>query len=154
MPGRHPKPPDQRRRRNLDSPQWRKLDPTEHGKMPPYPASIVDQPEACEWWRRVWADPMSVLYLPSDHLALERAAKLHHLIINGHPRVTNAGDEVWEPGSPAEMSELRQIEDRFGLNPKSRRLLQWEVSQAGGSETPAPRPPSRVRELRAVDGGG
>lgn len=154
MPGRPPKAPDQRRRRNVGQTQWQKLDRSGSGEMPPYPASIVESPDACEWWRRVWADPMSALYLPSDHLALERAAKLHHLIVNGHPRVDNEGNQVWEPGSPSEMSELRQIEDRYGLNPKSRRLLQWEVAQAGGSETPAPRPPAKARTLRAVDATG
>lgn len=46
------------------------------------------------------------------------------------------------------VGEIRQIEDRFGLSPKSRRMLQWEIAQA--EEEPAEQPRSRPRHLRAV----
>jgi hypothetical protein len=45
------------------------------------------------------------------------------------------------------------LEDRLGLSPKSRRLLQWEIDRATtaqGATTPPPRPPGSDPRLRAV----
>ena len=47
-------------------------------------------------------------------------------------------------------AEIRQLEDRFGLSPKARRALQWEISKGEGKEK---RQPSGRRHLRAVEAG-
>lgn len=48
------------------------------------------------------------------------------------------------------VGEIRQIEDRFGLSPKSRRMLQWEISNADDAEEASPRAGARERHLKAV----
>lgn len=50
----------------------------------------------------------------------------------------------------AETVAMTALEDRFGLNPKSRRALQWEIGQA---EPGATGPVADVPKLRVVDGG-
>jgi hypothetical protein len=35
--------------------------------------------------------------------------------------------ESWEGASAAGLSEIRQLEDRFGLNPVARRKLYWRI---------------------------
>ncbi|MGL5934523.1 MAG: hypothetical protein ACRCZI_02755 [Cetobacterium sp.] len=66
----------------------------------------------------------------------------------------------------AELSEVRQMEDRFGLSPQARRKLYWQVAGvdvvAAGVETPGPAPVPAVvpsaggagdPRLRVVPGG-
>jgi hypothetical protein len=43
---------------------------------------------------------------------------------------------------------MTALEDRFGLNPKARRALQWEIAQA---EPAQPSRPVEVPKLRVVD---
>jgi hypothetical protein len=91
---------------------------------------------------------MSAAYLEADLGALHRLAELVELFKRGEASASLA-------------SEVRQLEDRFGLSPKSRQLLQWQVLAAGDSAAssssgaagvaPAPARSSNVRRLRAVD---
>jgi len=37
------------------------------------------------------------------------------------------------------MSEIRALEDRYGLSPLARRRLQWEIEQAGGGHDETPK---------------
>jgi hypothetical protein len=46
-------------------------------------------------------------------------------------------------------TEIRQLEDRFGLSPLARRRLEWEIKQAEGAVIPIGK---RERKLRAVEG--
>jgi hypothetical protein len=78
---------------------------------------------------------MAVVFLEADVPALERGAAL-------------AGYLDREPADYRALSELRQIEDRFGLSPLARRRLQWEVDQAAERVVSPPRKPRR--DLRAV----
>jgi hypothetical protein len=62
------------------------------------------------------------------------------------------GDLMELPKKSAEhYAEIRQLKDRFGLNPKARRALMWHVplSDEGESLEEAVKP-SNVRRLRAV----
>lgn len=139
-----PKPPGQRVRRNAGQGQWSKL---------PGGARREDRPElglgdvvpaTAAWWDEVWSSPMAAMYLDADVPGLRRLAALLDLTYRGDARADL-------------MSEIRQLEDRFGLSPKARRSLQWEISAAGGEEE-APAAPQAARRdhsrfLRAVDGG-
>jgi len=86
---------------------------------------------------------MAAAYLEADLGALLRLAELVEMFGRG------------EHGGAA---EIRQLEDRFGLSPKARQLLLWQVLAAGGTEPQAvggerssSAGPSNVRRLRAVD---
>jgi hypothetical protein len=145
-----PKPPGQRRRRNLDAPRWRTFDAgARKGRVPPLPARRPAWSASTRaWWRRVWRSPMSAAYLEADLGALFRLAELVELFARGS-------------SSASLIAEQRQLEDRFGLSPKARQLLQWQVLAAGAGDSPASSSsaaasgsssaPSNVRRLRAVD---
>jgi len=85
-------------------------------------------------WRQWWAGPLGCMFHPEvDADAMERLLRLKQ--------------NVWEPlefdvdGKPtnkvtaAELSEIRQLEDRFGLSPAGRRRLFWRIQ---GVDTPRP----------------
>lgn len=129
-----PKAPGQRRRRNASQGQWRSLPAEGSGREAP---ELLGEFVAAtrDWWVTVWGSPMAAVWLEADVPALRRLAWL----VDG----VNRGES-----SAALMGEIRQLEDRFGLSPRARRMLQWEVSQA--VETKAPREQVRGRMLRAV----
>lgn len=140
-----PKPPGTRRRRSSTQTSWRTLDAgARPGRVPALPVRRPAwQPATRAWWRRVWRSPMAATYLEADLGALYRLAELV---------------ERFGRGELAVAGELRQLEDRFGLTPKARQLLQWQVlpeaPPAKGSSASAGAPaaaPSNVRRLRAVD---
>lgn len=135
-----PKPPGQRVRRNKDQPQWQTLDPDGPGlKAPPLP----DRFDGEDWsdltqkrWKALWASPMAINYLDADLPALERMADYWQRVEEGR-------------ATAAQTSAVTQLEDRFGLSPKGRRQLQWEIKK-GEAEISHRRASSKRRRLRAV----
>lgn len=78
---------------------------------------------------------MAEVYLDADRYTLRRLAELIELVARGDTRVTV-------------LAEIRMLEDRFGLNPVSRRRLQWEVAQAAPGTSSSP--DDEERWLRVV----
>lgn len=48
------------------------------------------------------------------------------------------------------LGEIRQLEDRFGLSPRARRALQWEIARGDEDGASAPMLIRSERRLRAV----
>lgn len=132
-----PKPPGQRRRRNAGQSQWREL-PAEgrEGDVPKFPAGHKLSKFQQSYWETIWRSPMAVAFVDADVPALVRLT----LLVGG----AMSGDDK-------AAAEARQLEDRFGLSPKSRRALQWEIKQAEKDDGAVDRPVADVRRLRAVD---
>jgi hypothetical protein len=132
-----PKPPGARRRRNAGQSQWIQL-PSQgrNGATPVLPGEEwTDSTRA--WWATIWRSPMATAWQDADHDSLVRLAHLREDFMLGELPVSALG-------------AMQQLEDRFGLSPKSRRALQWEIGQ--GEERDALRTkPAQVRTLRAVD---
>jgi hypothetical protein len=138
-----PKPPGQRRRRNLGQSKWRQLPADGAGpQAPPLPRKRPAWLKATrEWWARAWASPMAVMWLDSDVDAMYRLALLR--------------DAVWrEPKLASLHGQVTALEDRLGLTPGSRRRLQWEITKAEQDADPeqpdGPPASAKVRTLRAV----
>jgi hypothetical protein len=130
------KPPNQRRRRNAGQSQWRDL-PAEgrKGEAPKLPdAEWLDSTR--EWWERIWASPMATIWIDGDLDSLIRLARLRDEFARGDLPISG-------------LSAIQQLEDRFGLSPKSRRALQWEIKKGDVVEMPTRKP----RRLRAIDTG-
>jgi len=131
-----PKPPEQRRRRSSSQASWRRLPPA--GEFDRPPKLPVRKPawlkSTREWWAVLWASPMATVYVEADVQALVRLAEM----VEERGRGTLSKTEV---------IAMQQLEDRFGLNPKSRRALQWEITQAGSEK---PEEAGDVPTLRAV----
>ena len=139
MPGPPPKPASQRRRRNATTAPVTLPTGGTKRKVPELP---LKRPLAATrtWWRTIWASPMSAVWLEADVPGLVRLAELVDL--------SNR-----EGATPlTAMSEIRALEDRYGLSPLARRRLQWEVEQAGGSATRQQPREDESRWLRAASG--
>ena len=87
--------------------------------VPPLPGAGRLLKSTREWWETVWTSPMASVYLPADVPALARLARLVDAEARGD--VNGVG-----------LSEIRRLEDAFGLSPMARRRLQWEIDQARG----------------------
>ena len=132
-----PKPPEQRVRRNAGQAAWRQLPAAEPFRTPPpLPAKRPAWLKSTRsWWAVLWSSPMAAAYLEADVDALVRLARLKD-------------DEARGALAPAALGAMQQLEDRFGLSPKARRVLMWEIEQAGRDASK--RPAGNVPKLRAV----
>jgi phage terminase small subunit len=125
MPDSLPKPAGQRRRRNMQ-PSSAKLPASglaDSALVPAPPEGLGEY--AVDAWRVWWSSPMAVVWIESDLPALTRMCRLTDQAARGD-------------ASAAVLSEVRQLEDRFGLSPLARRRLQWEIEKAGGAGADAP----------------
>lgn len=159
--GPAPKPPELRRRRApAERGEWQDIpaDARIDGDAPELPVRNDDRawrPETREWWERMWGKPIATMW-ERDNPALARLAFLHQKFWGGD-------------ATSADGTEMRQIEDRHGLNPKGLRDLRWRVVDADdpAAAEPAPstsrkapaRKPStaqarRKRALKVIEGGG
>jgi hypothetical protein len=92
------------------------------------------------WWRAIWGSPMATVWLDADRFVLQRLAGV---VDQAHHGVATA----------ALLTEIRSVEDRFGLSPLSRQRLRWTIA---GGEAPAvdrTRLDEDGRWLRAVTDG-
>jgi hypothetical protein len=132
-----PKPPGQRVRRNKDQSTWKQL--PEQGSNEPAPPLPTKKPAWLKStrtkWERLWASPMATTYVDADLIALERMALLWDEIARG-----NSGG--------GRLNAVQNLEDRFGISPKGRRQLQWEIAKSEVVELPKKKP---ARRLRAVE---
>jgi hypothetical protein len=77
---------------------------------------------------------MATIWLDADVPALVRLARMIDLANTG------AANGVM-------LSEIRQLEDRFGLSSRSRRLLQWETGAAGDGPPAGENDPNVVVDM-------
>lgn len=68
---------------------------------------------ARDLWDVWWSSPMALMWAPSDVPQLERLLLLTV--------------QSWLSPKGAVLGEIRQLEDRFGLNPTARRRLFWRI---------------------------
>jgi hypothetical protein len=58
--------------------------------------------------------------------------------VDGLVRLAVLKDDFARGEAPATaLPAMQQLEDRFGLSPKARRALQWEITQAEAEDAPA-----------------
>jgi hypothetical protein len=81
------------------------------GVIPPLAGEKSLAPSTRAWWKTVWLSPMAGQYLDVDVVPLTRLAVLVECAAKGE-----LPERV--------LGEMRLLEDRFGLNPVSRRRLQ------------------------------
>lgn len=134
--GSLPKPPGQTVRRNLDQPGWTTFDEAESpSDVPKWPGDAEPHPEASAYWTAIWTSPMAKAFLPVDRAQIARICRLHALDVCGALRVTG-------------QAELRMLEDSFGISPRSRRTLRWEIERAAPGESAKKQPLDDQRKRR------
>jgi hypothetical protein len=107
---------------------WTVLAPKPRVKMPALPTGKWSA-ETRQWWRVLWRRPQAVMWDPTG-LSLRTAARLYEAIVRG--------ESALAPLS----AELRQIEDRHGLNPRAMLQLRWRIADPGDLEGVAAGPDS------------
>jgi hypothetical protein len=147
--GRAPKPREQRRNRTEPTRgEWVALPSEFVATMPADPPMVgktgrrkPHRRTVAAWaaWR---ADPASSQYGPAELEQVTELALVH--------------DAYWTTGDIRLLSEMRQREDRLGLNPKGKRDLRWIAPTERGTVAgdDRERPVAEVRKLRAVDASG
>lgn len=131
-----PKAPGQRIERGAKGGVWRTLPPAKPFTRPAANRKWLGSTKS--WWNALWDSPMATTYMEADLPALLRLAEMVDARARGDLGAT-------------ETVAMTALEDRFGLNPKSRRALQWEIAQAESLRTPAQN--ERVPHLKVVANG-
>lgn len=134
----YPKPDGQKVTRHAPQFTWVDLPASgRRGKAPKLPDHRQWSPKTVAFWADLWKSPQAVMWDPSGR-TLWRLAELHADLIDP------------DGGTTAGISaEMRQLEDRHGLSPKSMLQLRWRVSDdASDGEEPAPKP--TVRRLKVA----
>jgi hypothetical protein len=121
MPGPAPNPNARRRNTRLE---WRRLPASgREGDPPEWPLSKPTKAEV-ELWRQLWASPQAVAW---EAFGWVRAVA----------RYCRATIQAEKRGAVAFLlSEVRQMEDRLGLNPKALKHLQWVIAADVEDEQP------------------
>lgn len=88
------------------------------------------------WWSTIWTSPMATAWVEADVDSIIRLARMRDDFHRGELPVSAFG-------------AMQALEDRFGLSPKSRRALQWEIAK-GDVVVDLPQG-KRERKLRAVE---
>jgi len=133
--GPAPKHPDDRARANLDTlGPLTKLPPEGYqGVIPTWPESIGRDPlEDDLLWGELWRTPQAAAWIRMG-VGVQRVVARYVMLQRG-----KLNEKV--------LAELRQIEDRLGLNPLAMLRLRWEVA----ADEVGPRR-SRPRPVRAAD---
>lgn len=114
MPGPAPKDPASRRRRNASVGKTMLPAGGRQGDAPAWPFSTVDEPST---WAELWATPQAAAW---ERLGWTRTVARYAMLLL----------EVEQPEAKGTiLAEVRQLEDRLGLNPKAMRSLLWEVTE-------------------------
>jgi hypothetical protein len=110
------------------------------GRIPKVPASYALLTAGTAWWRWAWTLPQAAAWDDGSHYALARRAQLEDTM------AALAVDDA--RGRLSVLKEMRELDRRFGLDPKAMAELRWTIV---AEEAPAAKPaPARKRHLRAV----
>ena len=136
MPGPAPKDPAARRRRNVAVGKTVLPAGGRVGVPPVWPIGSRSQPDV---WADLWSTPQAAAW---EKLGWTRVVARYAVLLDAF--------ESSEGVPPAALlGEVRQIEDRLGLNPKSMRSLLWEVSSEDAvSDKRDEKTPSRAASKR------
>ena len=121
MPGPAPQKPASAKRRTNPTPFFRQL-PFEgrKGDPPPWP---LDTPSAMEsiQWKKLWTLPQATVW---ESMRCEDTVALY----------VRAFCEALHDANPKMLNEVRQLDSKLGLSPRSMLDLRWEI------ETPEDEP--------------
>lgn len=124
MAGPLPKPDSQRRNKTAPSFEWTDLPPESGLKAPKLPDHREWHSQTRKWWRDVWKKPQALMWDASGE-SLWALVELYDRLFTGDSDITKVS------------AEIRQHEDRHGLNPKAMMHMRWRIID--DDESPAPR---------------
>lgn len=156
MAASYPKPDAERRTRHQQEFGWTDLPAAGRQGPPPPMPDTEDYSELADWWADLWSSPQAVAWDQSGR-TLHGLLHARWLLTETEVVVRN-GHELAVAAAPraALLSEMRQIEDRHGLNPKAMMQLRWRIVAGEASQAPPTKPRAARRRdprLRAINGG-
>jgi len=127
MPAAYPKPDAERVNRNTPAFGWVDLPAAgRQGPPPRLPGKLSEwHPETRAWWKRVWALPQAVMWDQSGETMVPWA-RIMEAVHRGADAIKAS-------------VEIRQHQDRHGLNPKAMLQLRWRLVEAVPEPEVAPR---------------
>lgn len=136
MAAAYPKPDGERVTRHEPKFGWVTL-PAEHTTpAPKLPALRKWSNETERWWLELWRKPQASQWDPSGSSAVPMAVLYQDV-------------QDWPDKSTAMLGELRQHEDRHGLNPKAMLQLRWRFAASDvPATTKAPAKPKKAATRR------
>lgn len=162
MPGPAPKPADERARRNKTPVAMRLPAAGREGEPPEWPIGFGHGVLADKIWAELWSTPQAVAW---ERLGWTRVvARYVDCLVSAERDLDDISDpKVYAAMLAAQaklLPELRQLEDRLGLNPLALLRLQWVVDgdqvaeKRDEHEAAASQPAARSRygNLRSVGG--
>ena len=111
--GRPPKPEGQKVNRHKPTHAPVELPAVGPDRPAPSPSSELNADEE-RLWAAMWKQPEAAMWRDADVPALTRLVTLQ------------ADRRAWHDNRL--LAEMRQLEDRFGMNPTARRLLGWKLT--------------------------
>lgn len=137
MPGPAPTDPALRRRRNASGGKTLLPAGGRVGDPPAWPIASRGVPEV---WADLWALPQAAAWEQSSLVRTVAHYALVLEVVEGSPELPKT----------AVLQEMRQMEDRLGLNAKSMRSMLWEVARGDDvAEKRDEKVPSRTASKRA-----
>ncbi|MBN1220083.1 MAG: hypothetical protein JXM69_14240 [Anaerolineae bacterium] len=138
MPGPLPKA-EHLRRKKKHYPSAALLPPEEAPikRMPQLPKGVDWLPETRQWWETVWHSPMSQEFLRSDVPGLQMLAMLV--------------DQFYREPKTSLAAEIRLQARQYGLDPLSRRRLEWSVARLEDARDKLDEKRSRSARIIDVD---
>jgi hypothetical protein len=124
--GPAPKPANQRRRRNTVSTTHALTPVSADFVVPSLPDRVHMHPATIEFWGSLWASPMANEYDQSDLTGLYILATLIEIFWTMDPTRVKVRAEL--------AGEIRLQRRAYGLDPMSRRSLQWSVEQVEAAQ--------------------
>jgi hypothetical protein len=172
MPG--PLPNGQARRRNAPTISTTTLPAAgRKGRIPKCPYDLGK--EGADWWKWAWRLPQATEWDDGSLYVVARRA-----LLEDHAAALRFTDELdlqdlfdadnreaqhrveWAlgllkrsaTGEVQLMKEMRELDNRLGLNPKAMGELRWTIAEEpepAAAPAPTRRPPAKVRRLKVVD---
>lgn len=137
--GPPPKPDGQRRRRNATAASSRLPAEGRQGPSPDWPLQILPD-GAAETWDELWSTPQAAAWERMGAGTVRIVARYVILLGTAEVGIVTAAPEV------------RQLEDRLGLNPVSMLRLRWEIAPDELAEARAAKSaPAARNRMRVVD---
>jgi hypothetical protein len=125
MSGAYKKPDSQRVNRAVPKFEWTALPDARKGPPPKLPSSRKWDAQTRKWWADLWAKPQAVMWDESGQ-TLWILAALYDDLFSGAVEARKLS------------GEMRQHEDRHGLNPKALHQLGWRLPALAPPEVQEP----------------
>lgn len=136
--GPAPKPDAQRVRRNAPTFDWVNLPERNEGPVPELPTFRTWDKRTVEWWTDLWAKPQASQWFQDGSTLWTLVCLYDEMIISEGTAAASLS------------SEIRQHEDRHGLNPKAMLQLRWRIADPAEAAVESPATARRKR-VKVVD---